>query len=393
MKKNIFLSVTFIQIFVLYFFYFTGYSALNMLPPYLSSIGAGKAFIAFFINVPSLEIFFFVILCGRFSNKINRKRALICGYIAGIIATILMFIFSDNLAVLLFLRIITGVSFVFSFSMIANYVFDMFPKEERSSGIALFGVSAVISTPTGTFIAEKMLSLFHPKYLFLLAALLYLVTMIITAFITEPPHGYHGKESKSFLMILKRKDLLRFLLIALIAGGIMSVFITFIPGFSRERLGNAKLTFFFLPSAMVAIVMRTFMRRLFDRISKIKMITFSFFCLFTALLLMLFLSKEYQLLVMGFLYGFGYSTVHPILSSIFVDRGTEDEKVILNNTYLSVNTFGNIMITTGLGFLGDIFGTVFIFISAVIIITAGIVITMMPGKLFCDELYAETEII
>jgi predicted MFS family arabinose efflux permease len=392
MKKNLYLSATFIQIFILYFCYFTGYSALNLLPPYLTSIGAGKGFIGFFMNVPALEILLFVLVSSRFSNKINKKKALIYGYILGIFSALLMFIFNGNLVILLVLRILAGISYVFSFSMVANFVFDLFPKEERAAGIALFGVSAVISTPVGTFLAENIIYNFHPKYLFLLVASFHLITLIIMLFLKEPRHDYKGKESKTFFMILKRKELLQLFLIAMIMGGVMSVFITFIPNYASEKIGRANLTLFFLSSAFVAIIMRTFLKKLFDRITKIQLITFALSCLCIALFFMLFLSREYQLVIIGFIYGFGYSILHPVLSSSCVECGAEDEKIILNNTYLSVNTFGNVSITTSLGFLGDIFGITFIFIAAIIIVAIGIIISILPKKAFQENFDIDLEV-
>jgi predicted MFS family arabinose efflux permease len=392
MKKSLFLSVTFIQIFILYFCYFTWYSVLSLLPPYLSSIGAGKGYIGFFMNIPSLEILLFVLITGRFSNKINKKKALIGGYILGIISTLLMFVFYTDLIILMALRFLAGISYVFSFSMVANFVFDLFPEEKRAQAIALFGVSAVISTPTGTFLAGLLLNNFHPEYLFILTAFFHTITLIIMVFLKEPVHDYKGKESKTFFAILKRKNLLQLFIIAFISGGVMSVIITFLPNFAGERIGKANLTLFFMPSAFIAVIMRTFLKKIFDKITKLQLITFSLLSLLSSLLVMIFLSKEYQLILTGFIYGFGYSVLHPVLSSSFVESGNEDEKVILNNSYLSVNTFGSITITTGLGFLGDIFGITFIFSAAIAIVTIGAIISIIPEKVFYEIQDIDTEI-
>ena len=58
---------------------------------------------------------------------------------------------------------------------------------------------------------------------------------------------------------------------------------------------------------------------------------------------------------------------------IFLDHGTEDEKIILSNTYISINTFGNVVIATLLGFIGDAFGTVSIFIIMAFIVLVAII--------------------
>ncbi|OHD08452.1 MAG: hypothetical protein A2086_00745 [Spirochaetes bacterium GWD1_27_9] len=351
-----------------------------MLPPYLSSIGATKGYIGFFMNINSLVLVFFVVIFGRFTSRIDQKKALFIGYLLFFISIISMFYFFDNLIMLLILRFVAAISFSFGYTMHSNIIFDIIPKEKRASSFALFGISGVMSNPVGSFIGELIIKRYHSKYLFILSAIFSAITIILVLFIKHKQKFQEFKEYLSFFDIIKRRQLLYLIVMALIFGGTFGIFASFIPNFSKERLGVANLSMFFIPFSIIIIFVRIFFSNLLDKHKKENIIFFSLFCMLAPMVGILFLSSKYQLLLMGGFYGISHGLLFPTLSTAFVNSGKESEKIILNNTFITVNTFGIVFFSTILGFVGDIFTTISIFITMSVLIFVLIVISLFKKK-------------
>ncbi len=362
MKKNSLFSPLFLLLFIENYLFFCSHTSLNLLPPYLTSLGASKAFVGFFMNVNPLELVLFVVFFGRFMNNLPKKQALFTGFLLHFLSMILMFVFSQNLTVLLILRFIAAVSFVFGFTMHANLAFEIIPRAKRAGGIAIFGISGVLSNPTGSILGETILRLAHPQYLFLLGALFSLFVMTAVLFLKDPHHAHRKKEKKTFLDMLTRKNLYSWMFIAVIFGGIFSVFSTFIPNFSLERLGFANLSIYFTSLTIVAILSRTLFSNLLDSVPKRKLIAAALLFMLTSIGIILFLHWPIQLAIVGLIYGMGHSVMYPTLSTTFLGSGNEDEQAVLNNTFTAFYTFGNVSLTTFLGFVGDFFGMTSIFL-------------------------------
>jgi MFS family permease len=376
MIKNKFLvSPAFIFLFAINFIFFSCFTSLNMLPAYLSSIGAGKAFIGFFMNVNSLETVLFVIIFGRYSNMINKKFALIAGFSIFIISLLLMFMFSGNLLVLLCLRIIGSVSYVFGYTLITNIFFEIIPVETRTSSIALFGISGILSNPFGAFLGETVLKGLHPRYLFLLAACLAVTELIMFIFLKIKKNAANP-ESSTLRNVLKIKKIRPFIINAFITGGLFSVFVSFIPRFTLERIGVSTLSLYFVSFSTVAVIGRIFFSGFIDGIERKKMIIIALITMFISLVLMLFLFNKYELLLIGLFHGIGHSIMYPVLNTSVLDCGEDDQKAILNNTFILFYTLGGIVLATVLGFIGDIFDTVSIFISMICVIIISSIITV-----------------
>ncbi len=77
---------------------------------------------------------------------------------------------------------------------------------------------------------------------------------------------------------------------------------------------------------------------------------------------------------MGFLYGLGHAILYPVLNTIFVNSGRENEKYTLNSIFISFYTMGNFLISGALGYVGDLFGVNSIYISMAFLSLTGVLI-------------------
>lgn len=380
-KANRRFSSTFILLFFANLTFFSGHASLNMLPAYLkNSLGASSGYIGFFMNVNSIAMILFVALFGVYSNKIDKKKSLLIGFALFIASMVIMFFNSDKLGILLAARFLATPSYAFGFTMFTNIIFDILPKGKRSSGIALFGISGIMSNPIGAFLGEKVVGILEYKYLFIMGALFMLIAFLCVMIFKEKEHYHKDKISLTFWEVLSDKRIIPYAITAFIFGGVFGVFNSFIPIYTQEIVGLANLSYFFIPFAVSAIISRLFLTDFLDYFPKKNIIQIGFGFALISLILILFLKTNEFLIVIGIFYGFGHSLMFPTFSSAYVNMGKEEEKIIRSNTYIALNTFGTIALSSLFGLVGDIFGTRYIFISTVISVAAAVFICYSMPK-------------
>ncbi len=364
MKKTIF-QPAFLIIFLLNFLFFTSHASLNLLPPYLSDLGASKGFIGFFMNVNSLTLVLFVIFFSSKIGRINIKHILLSGFILQLISLIAMYFFPGDLLMLLFFRSMASFSYAFGFTLNSLLAFEILPKGSRVSGIAFYGISGVIANPAGSYLGELALKFHHPRYLFLLGALFCIASIIIVPFIHEQKRS--EGHNRTFFSVLRQKELIILMAASIILGGAWSTLSTFIPNLSKERLGIANISSYFISLSVIAILSRFFFSGFIDRLSKKILIIFSLSLMAVAMAFTASLFSFWQLYITGIIYGIAHSILYPVLNTAYVESGGENDKLIMNNSFLAFYTFGNVGISSLLGIIGDYFGTMAIFIGMAIL--------------------------
>jgi MFS family permease len=88
-------------------------------------------------------------------------------------------------------------------------------------------------------------------------------------------------------------------------------------------------------------------------------------------MLTLFFNSSWQLFLIGFFYGIGHTIVFPTLSASFVDLANDRNTTSYNNVFLAFHLLGTLVVSSALGFVGDILGinSIFILMFFILIVT------------------------
>lgn len=329
-----------------------------MLPPYLTALGASKGYIGFFMNINALMLVLFVIFFNRIFSHFKKKQLLLTGFLLQLISTLFMFVFPQNLYVLLILQLTGSLSYAFGFTINSSIAFEIIPPQKRTGGIAIFGLSGVMASPAGSFLGEKVSSLLQPKYLFLLSAL-FCISAIVCVFFIPGEKSDEERRAVSFWRIIVKRDLSLLFVYGLVLGGAWSVLATFIPDFTRVRLGIANLSSYFLANTIIAILSRTVFAKTIDNTPRKRLIAAALILIFLSMGITGFLAFHWQLYAIGILYGLGHSILYPVLNASFVDSGKGTDKFSLSNAFIATYTLGNVALSTLLGVQGDWLGRLF----------------------------------
>jgi predicted MFS family arabinose efflux permease len=351
-------SPLFIHVFILNFITLLGYMVLSLVPPYLTDKGATKLFVGFFMNTPALSLLLFVLIFSRFTNLFDRKKFLVGGNILFFLCHIAMYFLAENIWLLLFLRMVSSISFAFGFSMHMSLVYDVLPASRRAGGIAFFGISGLLASPLGSRLAEFCIDMGQTRWLFLVAGGCGLTAAFVALALKQPKQEQHAPDSIPLTVwgILSRRTLFFLIVVSVIFGGIFSIFVTFIPDYTNLVLGSANLSSFFIPYAGMAITSRLLFAGIMHRFSAVKLVRFALFLSVIAMGFMVKIYSIWQISAIGLLYGLAHAILFPCLSATFINQSGPAEKAVYNSAYLSLLMSGQILFPALLGMVADAVG-------------------------------------
>ncbi len=372
MKQNKILTNAFFHLFLINYCFFTSLACFQILPIHLKDIGATNLYIGIFMNLNALELIFIVFFMKKIFNNFSEKSLLIFGFTCSLFSTGLMFLFSNNLITLMILNIFSGFSFVFGFTLLFSRLYDIIPIEKRIGGAAIFGISGIISNPTGAFLGEFFYKNFEAKYIFILSSIFSLIALLLILFLNDKVKEKINT-NVNIIKLIHNNNLLILIFFSLILGGAYGIFSSFIPEYTKQKIGITNITIFFTSFAVIASCTRIFLFRFLDRISSKLLIITALISMFISMTGLLFLKYIWELFIIGFLYGISHSILFPTLSTLFVNKAKfEKEKIVFNNIFLMFYNSGLIFFSSILGLASDIFSLFFTFLSMSIIILIGI---------------------
>ncbi len=373
LKLPLFINHFFIKLFGIYFFFMLTTASLNLLPAHLVELGASRAFIGFFMNIPSLEMIFLTLFLGVLTNKYRRKSLLLLGMTLYLLSMIGMYWQWQNLNWLLIFRLLGSIAFGLGFSLIATFLFDHVPPTSRKSALALLGIAGIISNPIGSFLGEHLLTQFDVRALFLITALFSVVEIILLKSLPqEEPSLNNSFASPLYLFI--RPGIRKLLLLSFILGGAFAVLATFTPAFTMEKFGKPMLFLYFAGFAFVGVTARIFFHQLLETIPVKRLLVVAFIFMTLAYTGMLWLKEPLLLTLIGILYGVAHSILYPVLYATIVNTAPDTENIRYNNTYLAAFTSGSILITFFTGIIGDYGGFFSIYFIMALLAGSGILV-------------------
>ncbi|NNM67719.1 MAG: MFS transporter [Spirochaetales bacterium] len=377
---------TFIWLFLANFLVIASLNSLSLLAPFLDKLGASQIFLGVFANLPSLVLVLALSFCSRTITRLHRVRTLRWSFFALLASFPVMLIFSHNLAVLTLCRLLGSGAYVFSSSFLMAMVYDQTPQIRRASTMALFGTGGLLTNPVVSLLGEWTVKNFGGPGLFAVGFGFAFLALLTLAFLHETPAD-RPAQAPHFWDTARFAPFRTLEILAFLFGGAYTVYMTYTPIFTLEKLGLANLSVFTIPFAAVSIVLRFVFSRDLDRRSSQKLTLAAFGGMgFSFLITILsgalsWSSWGFSLLpwfllgTAGALYGGAHSLLYPILSSQFVHRGGARDSASSNNVFLVFSTLGAGILAPLCGALGDLGGFSALFGTMLVVSVTAIFVT------------------
>ncbi len=326
-------------------------NATSLIPPYISGLGASSSYVGVFNNFGNLAVVLVVVIFGRSLVKWPRVQLIRLSMLILMVASALSWVLSGSLPSLSLLRILGSVGQVFASTLLVSVLLDVSPPEKLASRIAIFSVAGMLTNPFTSFLGELLTKLWGASSLFVAAALFAAVTAALAWGLREPTRQAITVEPHAFHTVLRRPDMRLLLVLAFVFGVYYNALVTFLPGYTQAKLGDANLSAFLTPFSIISVIIRLLVGSHLDKRPPRGFLLAAFLAVLVSLGALALPIAWGWIILAGLLYGAGHSILYPLMNSLFVVKGGEHQKAVYSNAYMVANLLGAVTMTPLLGAL------------------------------------------
>jgi MFS family permease len=335
-----------------------------VLPLYVSGpLGGGDVAVGIVMSGAPLIAGIVQPLLGRFADARGRRPLLIGGpLVSG--ALVLLFGMADSATALLGLRVAAGIgdsAFMVGSVTVAN---DLAPEGRRGEAYSIFSLSTWVGMGLGPLVGDVVHRAAGFDAVWLLCAGLSLAAMLTARALPETRRPRRRRAHGRAALFSRAALLPGLILICELFG--FAALLAFTPLYAKE-LGMQGAGLVLLVNAAVLVAMRTFGRRLPDRLGPRLSATAGLTLSAAGLALPAILVHPAGLYVGAALFGAGHALSYPALLLLAVTRAREDESSAAVGSLKACETLGNAAGGTVLGVVAATsgYGAVFALAGAV----------------------------
>lgn len=256
-------------------------------------------------------------LTAELLKRIPRSWLLFAGLIiAGV--TTGVYVLADTIKSLLLLRVLYGLGFGISSTIIPTLVSQIIPRTRMGEGIGYFGLSTSLAMSIGPMIGLNVMN--HAGFgtlsvLGMTAALIIIPIMLLTRSMPKDPR----QESARLGMSLHPKQSFNGKLIApAVLNTLLSVtysgVLSFIALYGQE-LHLEQVGLFFLFNAVTIILIRPISGRVFDSKGHGAVLIPASLCVIASMVVLSMTTSIYMLIVSALMYGLGFGAIQPTIQA------------------------------------------------------------------------------
>ncbi|TCP29983.1 putative MFS family arabinose efflux permease [Scopulibacillus darangshiensis] len=288
-------------------------------------------------------------IIGIIMHKLNMKR-LLSVVLLCVLACIIASYNQQAMPLLILLRILEGIGFGISTTLLATLATNLIPQGRLGEGIGYFGMATSLGTTLGPMFALSILNSSSFNILLVVTMILSALTFICGLFIKNNKSVQPGPDLKGSLIsyAFDKKAFLPCFLVMLFYVTFSGI-VNFINGFGEEIHIGAKVSIFFLINAVIMVVIRPFSGKIYDRMGHKFLIYPAAVCGFIGLILMAMGKSFTTLIIAAVLYGIAYGVMQPSFQAWAVSRVSADKKGTANAMSLSFMDLGMALGSATLG--------------------------------------------
>jgi MFS family permease len=292
-------------------------------------------------------------IIGIFIHKINIKKVL-CFVLLFTLAFIMISYSQEAIPLLITLRILEGIGFGCTTTLLATLATNLIPNERLGEGIGYFGMATSLGATLGPMFALSILHSFSFKILLFITMILLVFSFIFALFIKNKfEHAFSRpfNQKNSLIDLAFDKRAMIPCLLVMLFYCTYSGIVNFLNGLGEEKNLSDKVPLFFLIIAVVIVLVRPISGKIFDRKGDKYLIYPASICSIIGLNLLAFTHELFTLLVAAILYGFAYSVMQPSFQALAIRKVSADKKGTANAMALSSMDLG---MALGAPLLGNI---------------------------------------
>lgn len=309
---------------------------LSTISIYAKQITSTDAYAGVMTGAFTLAALFIRIVAGKMLDKIGRRKVLMFGVGITVLSTV-VYLLTNNIYIIIFLRVMQGVGFGISSTAIATIVTDVTPESRMLEGIGYSGVGITITTAIGPSIALALVGENYDKFnvLFIVTAAVALFTILLSfklsykEVVSKKEEGTCDGEGISISKIIIPS------IVLFIAAVAESTILAFAALYGIE-LGFSNIGLFFTINAMGILASRLFINQIVNKLGT-NVVVSSGVLIFAASIFGIAVTKTYiMLIIMGFLCGVMVGSLLPIVNLLILDSASKSSRGMANAIYYAL---------------------------------------------------------
>lgn len=336
MKKEKLWTLEFIVMSCSNFFqYISQYIMVAALPIYImNNLGGGEV-------ATGLAMTFFQIgtvccrpLAGRWIDTINKQKLMLITTILFLLVMV-SFNFVNSLQGVFLLRLLHGILFALGTTAASTLAVLVLPNFCKGEGIGYYALSTNLAMVVGPLIGLVIIHRWGASALFIFLTIIALLTLGISNCkklenkIVEPFKGEKGWKLQDFIEIKSLPMALLGGLVFFAYGGI----ITFIPLYTKSIGLSTATSLFFVVFALVIVITRPFVGRIFDHKGADFTIYPGFLFFIVGLFVFSFVTTLTVFLFAAALLGIGFGMLSPAFQTLAVQSAPTERAGVATATY------------------------------------------------------------
>jgi MFS family permease len=287
----------------------------------LEDIGGDKSQVGVVMSAFALGVLLFRPFVGKKIDTIGRKIVLVFGIVIFIVSPIL-YIFIKSVFTLVPVRIFHGLGLAAFGTASITLITDAAPIQMRGEVISYTSVVNTLAFSAGPVLGSLVQDTWGDTVLFGFVSILSFTCFLISLLIKDTKHHeISSRRISYFQAVFKRRIIVSFFIILLTAvthGGVMF----FLPIFLKERI-QINIGVFFAIYGISALVIRFMIGRFSDRLGRGPVLVAALLCLTVGVFIMSQLTGVGMMVLAAILYGIGFGSHQPTLSTLVADNTTE----------------------------------------------------------------------
>lgn len=349
---------------------------LSTFPFYIEYLGGNEA-----VSGAAVALFCVIsVVCRPFVGWLldtGKRRCILYIGLAGMALTPLGYFAFSTLALAFICRMVQGAALAFSNTSTATVATDIIPKLRFGEGMGMFGMATALATAFAPALGLNLMNYFGFKTLFLSAAGVILISIILFSLIKLPK----TEKVKKPLNIKNMFDK------DAIPASVVTVFFMFTYGAAESFVAKFAAEknlisggIFFIIMAVVLVITRCLTGKVTDKHGEEIFVYACNASMLVAFLLLGLCANNITYVVAACLAGFGFGGLEPALQSMAVSIAPPDRRGSANSTFLCAYDIGIGLGCAIAGVLISSFGYEEMFVIMSVFNILSIVIYLMIGR-------------
>jgi MFS family permease len=343
-------------------------------PGFLEDLGASPVEIGLIVGTTALAAIAIRPELGKQMDRRGRRPVILTGGAINVFV-LTLYLTVESIGPWVYgVRIIHGFAEAMLFASIFTYAADILPDENRTQGLALFGISGMLPIAIGGVLGDFILDGWGFDELFVTSVVLAVIALVLSLVLPEAiePASKTGATT-SFLAPLFQRDLVPVWWITVVFSLALAGYFTFLRTFVDET-GIGSVGGFFTAYSGVAIVLRLVAGWLPDRVGPKRVLYPAMLVFASGFVVLATASTSTHVLLAGALCGIGHAYAFPILYALSFGRADATNRGSASAIFTGLFDVGTLFGSPALGALITAFSYETMFVAAAVWIVAGAVL-------------------